>query len=352
MSTKNFTFDGTTSGFRDKVYEALSNPVSAKDFFIKYVTIWMSRECNSKCKHCYQKGSPRGNGWTFEKADQITDLFLKDGYIVYPLVNEWLPHYWDFLEIKKKCGSTEITTNGIYLTKRHRDLLPLLHKNGIKTIKLTIFPKGVHEIITGRDRENVLNATRISLDSGFRVIYNYVVMQDTLHKIPEFVDEAYNMGVNEIFFMGYFCVDIASSMYKQVLSNHDIQQFWKYWVELRENSRYKDIKLDHLANLGPNPYGDNVFKEVSRQKKFCLAGNWEHLSFLYIEPEGGIYPCNMLNNSKYQIGEIYKENEKYAYKIYENHKDWEGLLVGYNRTLCGGHYETSRIRSSHSGVTP
>ena len=226
-----FIYDGRQGGFIEQTYSLLGNPEIHEDFFQKYITIWMSRECNSKCKHCYQQGDPRGRGWSYEQADAVTDLFLKDGYIVHPIVNEWLPRYWDFLKIKKKCGSTEITTNGILITSRHKEFLPMLHENNITDIKFTIFPKECHEYITGRKRENVLTAINLSLESGFRITFNYVVMKDTLNLIPSFVEEAYNLGAHEIYFMYYFCVDPKNNMFSQVLTPQDIKVFWKYWAD-------------------------------------------------------------------------------------------------------------------------
>lgn len=341
MGSEKFIYNGKQSGFVEQAYMCLGNPECHDDFHQKYITIWMSRECNSKCKHCYQKGDSRGKGWSFDQADAVTDLFLNDGYIVHPIVNEWLPQYWDFLKIKKKCGSTEITTNGIIITSRHNEFLPLLHENGITDIKFTIFPVEWHEYITGRKRENVITAIKLSLTAGFRITLNFVVMKETLHLIPSFVEEAYKMGVHEIYFMYYFCIDPKNNMFSQVLTPLDLKKFWNQWEKLNTNPRYKKLKFSNMAAFGPNPIGDNQYKRAAKYKKYCLAGNWEHFSFLYMDPEGRIYPCNMLSGEKYKIGEIYQEDEKWNYRFIQN--EWQTLLKNFNRTLCAGTMETNRI---------
>lgn len=344
MNKVDFQYNGNQNGFVDETYRILSSKETSEGFHKKWITIWMSSECNSKCKHCYQKGSPRGKGWSYEKADEVTDLFLKDGYIVHPIVNEWLPTYWDFLKIKKKCGSTEITTNGILIHSRHDEFFPLLHENGITDIKFSIFPPKIHEYITARDRKNVLTATQLALDDGFRVTFNYVVMKDTLSLIPSFVEEAYNLGVSEIYFMYYFCVDPKSSMYDQVLSSNDVKIFWTCWQELQLNPKYNKMQFSNMASFGPNPHGDNIYKKCSEQEKFCLAGNWEYLSFLYMDPKGAIYPCNMLCSDRYKIGELYQESKgKYEYRFIEN--DWQASFKGFNRKICGGTLETARVKN-------
>lgn len=148
MDKDKFTYDGRQAGFVEQTYSLLGNPDTHENFYQKYITIWMSRECNSKCRHCYQKGDPRGQGWSYEQADAVTDLFLKDGYIVHPIVNEWLPRYWDFLKIKKKCGSTEITTNGILITSRAiKNFSHCSTKMELRILNLPFSPKNVTNIL-------------------------------------------------------------------------------------------------------------------------------------------------------------------------------------------------------------
>lgn len=336
-----FNYDGRQEGFVEETYSFLGSEDLPDNFHQKYITIWMSRECNSKCKHCYQKGDPRGRGWDYAKADAVTDLFLKDGYIVHPIVNEWLPHYWDFLRIKKKCHSTEITTNGILITSRYKEFFPLLHENNISDIKFTIFPKECHKYITGRKRENVIQAIKLSLKDGFRVTLNYVVMKSTLHTIPSFVEEAIKLGVHEIYFMYYFCIDPKNNMFSQVLSPQDIKCFWKYWQMLNDSEYTQKIKFSKMAAFGLNPYNEDHYRKASRCKRFCLAGRWEYLDFLYMDPEGKIYPCNMVSGEKYQIGEIFDDDGNWNYRFIDN--NWQDKLKGFNKSMCAGRMETNRI---------
>lgn len=336
-------YKGTLPSFRDNVYDIISDPCRSKDIKFKYVTMWMSRECNSNCLHCYQDGSPSGSGWSLDKADKVTDIFLNDGYIVQPIINEWLPKYWPFLSILNKCGSTEITTNGIILVSHHEEFIPLLHQYGIKKIKVTLFPEEYHKHYTGKNYEHTIQAIQIAKDNGFFTTQNFVVMKDTLSLLPGYCEDALKRGIDEIQFMNFFCTDHQQPLFSQVLSGNDLKQFWELRHQIDSDPKFSGMHFDQQASFGPKPYGDNVFKRASLSNKLCLAGEWEQGIFLYTDPEDGIYPCPMLSDHQFRIGEIIENKGYYSY--YLKKEPMEHYLKNFDRSVCNGY-----LHSLHSSI--
>lgn len=323
---------GKKKNLRDVAYTILSDPEKAKGFHYKFAYVWMSSQCNSKCRHCYQDGGPEGVSWSYKKADKVTDLLLEDGYIVNPIVNEWLPALWDLLKILKKCQVREISTNGIVITTSGDAFFERLRLNSITDIRHTLFPPGLHELITGRNRQMALEAIAMADQAGFRNVVNYVVSRETLPHITAFCAEIRNMPVAEVQFLNLFSVNRAEKMKKSLLTQKEIGQFWKTWEALHNDPRNSDILFDFQANFGPNPVGDNIYKQAALQKKFCLAGCWDHGCYLYITPQNEIYPCATLQEPMFKIGRIVKRHGGYAYEL--NANKWEEKIPGFDRSQC------------------
>jgi radical SAM protein with 4Fe4S-binding SPASM domain len=325
---------GTKRNYRDITYEILSHEESAKGFYFKYAHIWMARKCNSKCRHCYQDGSPQGGGWSYEKAVKITNMFLEAGYLVNPVVNEWLEEYWILLKILHKYSIREISTNGIVIFQEKKRFFDALISNGITEIRHTLFPRLIHEQYTGRCREQAIETIILSKSKGFRTVLNFVLTKETLPYIRDYCDEALLLEVDEIHFMNYIYAHRGKSMGSQVLSPQEIRQFWDIWKLISEDDKYSTIDFDFMASFGPNPHGDNLFQRVSKKKRFCLAGKWAYGEYLYINPEGDIYPCALLTEPEFRIGRIIEDGNEYSFEMFDN--EWEKKIPGFDRSTCAG----------------
>ncbi len=331
MNTENNNL-GFKKNQRDSVYEILADPNASKGFFFKYAHIWMSRKCNSKCLHCYQNGNENSVGWPIEKASKVTDMLLREGFVINPIVNEWMPENWPYLRILQKCGIKEISTNGIIIVEKTDAFFDQLQMNGISDIRHTLFPHEIHENITGRNREAAILAIRLSQKHEFRNVVNYVVMKETLSHIPEFCLEMIDLGINEVQFMNYIPLNRAYNKKKWALSEKEIRSFWAQWEIITNSVKTKNIVFDFQANFGPNPYKKDSFSQVSKLKKFCLGGIWQHGKYLYITPEDKIFPCATLAEKKFQIGSLVKKGDDYIIAL--NDFDWEKQITGFDRSTC------------------
>jgi MoaA/NifB/PqqE/SkfB family radical SAM enzyme len=318
------------TSMRNLAHRILSDPLLDGAFHLKYAQICLSKKCNSRCKYCYLDGMSDGEAMSFEKADKIVDMFIRDGFIVYPIVNEWLPDSWDYLKIFKKCNVNEISTNGVVILENNGGLLPLLRENGITDIRITVLPPDIYENYTGRKRHIAIDAIKLSLKEGFYVVVNYVLTKDTFPFISEFCSEVNALGVREVHFLNYINMNRAKALRDRILSEEELKNFWACFENMRK--KYPEIYFNTSANCGPDPYGDNFLKTASALKRFCLAGSWQFFDFIFVDTSGDIYPCLMLTEPQFKIGEIIETAGIFSYEI--KNAPWAENIPSFDRSLC------------------
>lgn len=318
------------TSMRGLAHEVLSDPHLDEKFHLKYAQICLSKNCNSACKFCYLDGRSNGEEMPFKKADKIVDMFIREGFIVYPIINEWLPELWDYLKIFKKCNVTEISTNGLVIVEHYKDLFPLLRENGITDIRITLLPPSIYETYTGRQRSVAVDAINLSLKEGFYVVVNYLLTKDTLPFIDDFCREMDSLGIKEIHFLNYINMNRAKNFHNKILSSSDLNTFWDCFNNMK--IKYPEIYFNTTANCGPNPREDNFYQKASVLKRFCLAGSWQFFDFIFVDTNGDIYPCLMLTEPEFKIGEVIEKNGFFSYKI----KDLplEKIITSFDRSTC------------------
>jgi MoaA/NifB/PqqE/SkfB family radical SAM enzyme len=327
-------FDGKMNNLRDTVYDILGDPERFKDFHEKDVFIWLTNQCNSTCKYCYQSGSDKGGGITYDHALGIIDLFRDHGYYVHPIVNEWLPEYWNYLALLKLCGIRQISTNGIVVAQQHREFFPLLKENRIEDVRVTLFPEKNHTFYTNRSREISLDAIRLLKENGFKVVANFLVSRDTFPHMKEVVAEAKQLGVDEVFFQNFIYTGRAKAFRHAILTPEEIDHFWQVYHEIGEAYAATPVTINVQGNFGPNPIGDNPFKRAARHGHYCLAGSWKHMDHLYVSHELEIYPCVMMADPRFKIGDVIREQEKWVCR-FDDVTGWEKRIPGFDRSTCG-----------------
>lgn len=327
-------FDGKMNNLRDTVYDILGDPERFKDFHEKDVFIWLTNACNSTCKYCYQSGSARGGGIPYGDARAIIDLFLDDGYYVHPIVNEWLPEYWGYLDLLKMCGIRQISTNGIIVAQQHREFLPLLKENRIEDVRVTLFPEKYHTFYTNRNREISLAAIAHLKENGFNVVANFLVSRDTFPHMKEVVAEAEQLGVDEVFFQNFIYTGRAKAFRHAILSWEEIDDFWQVYHEIRKQYDTAALTINVQGNFGPDPMGDNPFKRAARHGHYCLGGSWKHMDHLYVSHDLEIYPCVMMADPRFKIGDVIREGEKWVCR-FDDVTGWEKRIPGFDRSTCG-----------------
>jgi len=326
-------FNGLFNNLRSHIYETLSDPIKFKNSNIKSATLWLTDKCNSTCSYCYQDGSAYGSGIAYDEAFKIINFLHEEGYYVYPVVNEWLPQYWKYLELLKYCGIKQIATNGTIIAKKHKDFLPLLKEYNIEDIRVTLFPKTQHTYYTGRKREMATDAIKLLKKNGFDVVINYLVTKDTLPLMQEAIEESIALNVNEIFFQNFIYSGRAKQFRDAILTYEDIDIFWETFGQLETKYKDESLLLNFQGNFGTNPIGDNMYKRAAGYCNYCVAGKWKYLDQIYISPTKEIYPCMMLNNKHFKMGDVIIKNGKVALS-YKNEKHWETTIPGFDRSSC------------------
>ena len=325
-------YQGRKRAMRDELYASLGDDQLARGLYFRFAYLWMGWACNSRCRYCYQDGGESALVWSPEKAHGLVDTLLADGFVVHPIVSEWVQRCWPLLAVLQRSACREISTNGLVIAQRHDAFLPLLHEHEITDIRFSLFPAGLHEHYTGRSRSIALESMRLAKAAGFRLVVNFVVTRDTLPHIDDFCEEALNLGVREIQFMNFIQTNRAAKMAEVAIDDEGIARFWDRWQALVEDPRFEHVRFDLQANFGPCPVGDNIFKRAAQRRAFCLAGQWRHGRYLYITPNDDIFPCAMLTAPALRMGRVLQHDGRWTYELHE--QCLEDHVPGFDRSTC------------------
>ncbi|HDD45305.1 MAG TPA: hypothetical protein ENG63_10685 [Candidatus Desulfofervidus auxilii] len=130
---------------------------------------------------------------------------------------------------------------------------------------------------------------------GFKFQINYVVHKYNFHEMNDFVKWAIEEGAAQVNFIkfipkGYGCeiknFEISESLYTQLITD----------LYTNGNDNIKQILT------GSNPYIRQ--KEHGRIVRRCVAG---YRGFIYITPDGSVYPCPATVFSETLVGNVYHD---------------------------------------------
>jgi MoaA/NifB/PqqE/SkfB family radical SAM enzyme len=151
--------------------------------------------------------------------------------------------------------------------------------------------------------------------------------------MQESIEESISLDADEIFFQNFIYSGRAKQFRNAVLSYQDIDIFWKTFEQLENKFKDANLTLNFQGNFGPNPIGDNMYKRAAGYCNYCVAGKWKYLDQIYISPTKEIYPCMMLNNKQFKIGDVIRKNGKVALS-YKDETQWEKVIPGFDRSSC------------------
>ncbi|MFX0061227.1 MAG: radical SAM protein [Candidatus Hermodarchaeota archaeon] len=290
--------DNTLKKSRLRVANALLNSdIDGKVY--KVALLLMSNQCNSNCVHCYQWGTPAAT-WSLSEAKNVVQILRREGYFLIPEINEMLPETLHLLEIYKDCGATEISTNGETLLE-YPHYFNVLRENRINEIRITVLAPSLHENWTKRKRTRATEALELAKKNDFRTILNFVVSRSSMYYLEEICQEAVTLGVDEINFLNLIFGGRALKIPQELLRQDDIIHFYDFYDKARK--KYPLI-FDRVGNFGPNPREDSVSHKLAKNGRYCLMGNWQYGSLIFVDPYFDVFPCMLVRGKQHQIGKL------------------------------------------------
>ncbi len=269
-----------------KVYESINKKIEEKNK-ITTLCIILTNKCNLRCRHCCQDA-----GYTkyveYSKSDweKVIDLLFSyfdfDNIMISggePLIVDYMFDIVSYIERKKKSMKFTLMTNGL-----------LIDKNNIKLLK------------------KYFNHISISLDGIDSYTTKIIRKEDLFIKI---LDKLYFLK-NE----GFLDISVSAVLPKSDQIENAFELLCK---ELDVFPMIRDLSLTgrcgsnisfidkkykkYIKDNGFNEYFDYEREDLNNLRR-CGAGK----EIITITPDGSIFPCNILQNESFKIGNVKDEN--------------------------------------------
>ena len=310
---------------------------------VKFLVLWLTNDCNLRCKYCYANGGDKKEYMTFKTAKQALEipkskfkLQLAGGE---PLLNfKLIREIYEYLKINKPEIKIQMQTNGT-----------LINSEIAKEIKKMNISIGVsldgnieiNEQLRGGTKD-VINGIRALAQEGIMVNLNCVVTDkniEYLHKLVDLVVYFGNVGG-----IGLDLLRNTGRACNNKVKRANIFQIKKY---LRK-AYNRTIELWKLTGKRI------IIREIEDARKRIIEGKectmYCHAAYggsMVVHPDGNLYPCGSLGGSgKYYMGNIYNLASQREVKI-NNNKSETCKMCKYEK-ICVGACPARNIINSES----
>jgi len=312
--------------------------------------VWeMTSACNLSCVHCHTTGGTRNTDelTTEEGKDLIRQLGkIKDFQMMAytggePLVRDDL---FELLAFSKSVGfSNTLATNAILIDD---DVAEELKSNGvvIAAVSLDGVDAKTHDSIRGKKGAfaQALQGIRALHDAGILLHINITAMNYNINEIQRLLSLIDELQTGILLMYQLVPVGRGKSIQQASLDLSSNERLIKLIVDAQRNSH---AVIEPVA--GPQYWAyllqqkgihDGPFLRIA-EKVFhgCAAGR----GFVYIKPDGSIWPCPFIEISCGNIRKTPFHDIWYNSPVFMKLRDRESLLKGTcgectYRTICGG----------------
>jgi len=291
-----------------------------RKFTLKKVDVYITENCNLHCRHCAITDSlRRDSNFTTEQIFRIIDrveeagagsLSITGGE---PLLRE------DCLEILAYAASrvkTSLATNATLITERVARFLADL---GLMIqISLDGSRESIHDYMRGEGAfSRAMRAVELLVKLGMqeRMSFCVTVSRNNLKDVRALLKLASEIGVFKIRFIPLQNMGMASSSWDELApSSQEYAEFYSYMCQQAAEEFPK-------LRISPGFQGF-VLQHPHDQALWCQIGQ-----ILIIDPRGDIYPCSLLMEPPFRIGNIKEMSLPQALESPLMERMWEIFLA-------------------------
>ncbi len=271
---------------------------------IKHIVLWVTNDCNLRCKYCYAHGGEKKEYMSFETAKKVIELPTSSCKLQLaggePLLNfELIKEMHDYLKKNKPNIKMQIQTNGTIIDAKIA--------KWIKDMEIPIGvsldgPFEVNEFLRGGTKEAIEGIKTLGA-FGVMTNLNCVVTAQSIEKLDKLVDLAFYLGN-----IGGIGLDLLretgrteKSEVGKASSEQIEENLWKAWRRAEKLYRLtgKRIAIREI---------EDAKKRITGAKTSNVYCNAAEGSSMVVLPDGNLYPCPSLTNRKgYYMGNIRHE---------------------------------------------
>lgn len=260
--------------------------------------------CNLRCKSCYNSyAESLPNELTINEIGKMIDEvhpYLSYGFSISggePFCRKKeLHHALEYLNNKDSKLPIGIVTNGTLITKDDVKKLSKI-KNLTVQVSLDGITKEAHEFNRGKDSfEKTVNSIKLMGDYDVNMLLGILLTEKSMQQIQPILDFALSLGIKSVRFVEMFWQGLSRS--KNMKRPLIFELIPKYKMLLAQHPEYRKLLSQDTVKITL----DSLINPAL--KRCCGASNRN----AYINSNGDVYPCNLLVNSKFRMGNIRKKS--------------------------------------------
>ena len=289
----------------------------------------LTEQCNLSCRFCYNSQNPLISHRVFEIIDKLAksgvmEIILTGGEpMLHPQINA----------IVKKCcdtfSKTMVQTNGTLITK---NTVNLFKECGIFGANISLHgPSYIHDRLTcvSGSYDLAFSALKLLLENSIRVSSNFVLTNENVSVLGDFIEFLYENGMREITLTRFTPTGIGKDNANLALSHEQL-------ISALRLAKQKIYQCPNLKIIMANavPYCA-LPDDLKMFCEYCHFGT----SRFYIDINGNVLMCGM---SRLNIGNILDTSFieiKRNSNIFKEHV--LGVDVPYECSTCG-HFSECR----------
>lgn len=285
-------------------------------FQFSAISLFLTNNCNLRCKYCYEKNQYKSINMSKEVAKSAVDLLydnldenISPTISLFggePLLNvELIEFIYKYIKKHKKLDNCKftITTNGTIMNKKVFSLLKKIDANIMLSLDGNKEKQDTNRKF--EDGTGSYNKIKNNIEQYLQSDLSSIVVRNTITKSDIDYKNTYDF-FKRSGFKNLISIPISTSHYSEKLNDHDINELINNCMMIAEDV-VKDI-LDGKEVLNANFFNFGKSKLYNYMDDlYCGAG----IGSIAIDTNGDIYHCHrFVGNSKYKLGNIVEGIEK------------------------------------------
>lgn len=274
--------------------------------YINHFILGITNKCNLRCSSCYNSYTENlNNEMSVTEIKKIIDdilPFLSYGFSISggePFCRkDELFQILEYLVSKEPKTMIGIVTNGTLINEYDAKRLSKIPNLTIQ-ISLDGITKESHEFNRGPNTfDKVLNTIKILRKHGVNVLLGVLLTEKSIEEVKKILDFAIEYNVKNVRFIEMFWQGLSRS--KSMKRPLSYELFPIYKELLKNNKEYKNVLQKDSTTI--------IFDSLlNPSKKKCCGIDSDTV---YIDSDGSVYPCNLLINEKFKLGNIRDQSFK------------------------------------------
>ncbi len=262
------------------------------------LTAWLvlNDRCNWKCTHCYFPSHSQAR--KPEEALTVAQSLVDQGITVVPAAGEVLLEE-KYLAVYSAVNAKHILSNGLRLaSKDGQRIVRKIKEAGIEQVGFTLHEGGEFNILHGVSPETVAKAVETVKTAGLTPTATAVITSVNIDRLPQICQLALDIGIDAIRFNRL--IPTEPKLRLLTPTPGQTKQFFDLLEKVRAVFPKEVLKIYASGLFGK----EGRHKNYSPDYHYCLAGR----KIVAIGLDNQVYPCLMLMDPKYSIGQIDPKN--------------------------------------------